>query len=340
MKRILTLGVALLLALAVGASAEQTALDAFHALMSTQEPTQAPSEDVWALLDAVMAGQPEGEDEAASAARLSALTAVTNRDIAAYASGRGLPVARVRNAWYRAMARTLAAEIALNPASEPRYQNAQAVLKLFLEPGNGDVEAERRQVRAQMDAEYGRSIAEPYQLPEDFVAFLVMNDHWDDDDWENDDDWQTAADGFEELLIGSRDGPGDSRIADMQALLIELGYMKGKADGVFGPRTQAALVEFQLANGLTGTGVYDDRSLERLQSADAVARWEYGDDFWKSEDYDTPDTPDTHNTPDTPNTPDKPDTPDTPDEPDTPDTPDTPDKPDTPDTPDSPDTPD
>ena len=118
---------------------------------------------------------------------------------------------------------------------------------------------------------------------------------------------------------------------------------------VFGPRTQAALIEFQMANGLPATGVYDAVSASRIQSADAVARWSYGDDFWDSKDFDTAETSKGKDTPDTPDEKKdddkKKDTPDTPGEKegkknDTPDTPD--DKKtgrgrDTPDSPDSPD---
>jgi len=352
------------LALGVAGLAEQSALDAFHSLTATQAPAE-PASDA-GLLDRVMAGEFDSGDRAALSEQLEALTAIANRDIAAYASAHGLPVARVRDAWYRAMANALAARIALDPASEPQLKNAQQILALFLTlDGAEEAQAQRQQIRAEMNADYGRRIAEPYNLPEDFVEFVVMNDHWSDGDWEND-DWRAADDGgdaFADIALGSRDGLGETRIADMQALLIRLGYLKGKADGVFGPRTQAALLEFQLANGLPGTGICNARTLNALQADGAVARWDYGEDFWNSDNYDTPDTPDTADTPDTPDAPqgedatarqDAADTPDTPQDSgstgkkraaNTPDTPDTPkdqgstgkkgaaDTPDTPDTP-------
>ena len=346
---------ALLLGLLAGAQAEPTALDAFYALMAGEDgQAQAASGDD--CLDRVMAGEfaaQPGDDaaRAALAAQLEPLAAVTSRDIAAYAAEHGLPVAQVRNAWYRALAGALEAELAVNPAAGEEHRNALAILALFIEPdADGSAAADRQAIRGQMTPEYGQRIAEQSSLPVQFVDFVIMSEDWDDDDWENDDDWQEAFDWddeFDDIVVGSRDGGGSTRIADLQSQLINLGYLKGKADGVFGPRTQAALLEFQLANGLKGTGAYSAKSLRALESDGAVARWDYGEDFWDSDD--TPDTPDTPDKADTPDTPDKVNTPDTPDKvntPDTPDkvnTPDTPDKVNTPDTPDkvnTPDTPD
>ena len=43
----------------------------------------------------------------------------------------------------------------------------------------------------------------------------------------------------------------------MQERLIELGFLKGKADGVFGPGTEAAIETFQQAASLNPTGIPD-----------------------------------------------------------------------------------
>ena len=320
MKKLACLCAMLALLAALPAWAEMTALDAFHALLE-EEPAETGAVE---CLDAVMAGNrgPEGDAEAL-ALWLEALSAVTAGDIADYASRHDLPVAQVRNAWYRALAQALTAELAVNPENEARDRNALAILALFLEP-DGD-EAEKRDIRSQMSPEKGSRIAEQSALPRDFVEFVIMSDDWDDEDWKNDGDWRQTygwLEDFEDIAIGSRDAPGETRIADMQSALISLGYLKGKADGVFGPRTQSALIEFQLANGLAADGSFDSDSANRLRAADAVARWDYDRDFWDSDDPDTPDSPDTPDakkkadTPDTPDTGNKADTPDTPDSPD------------------------
>jgi hypothetical protein len=52
--------------------------------------------------------------------------------------------------------------------------------------------------------------------------------------------------------------------ARAQARLQELGYPVGKADGVLGPRTRAALQKYQRAKGLSVTGTLDQATLASL----------------------------------------------------------------------------
>ena len=313
MKKLLVLALALLLT--TGALAEPTALDAFHALMGSDAAEASAPAGEW--LDAALTGRfdrvpEEAGEKAAFAENLEPLAAIANRDLTAYASAHGMPVGQVRNAWYRALANVLSAGIEQDPASGEQHENARAILALFLSLDGESAEADRQEIRRQMTAELGRRIAEQYGLPEAFVDFVIMSSDWDDDSWENDDDWretfdwdEAPEDAFEDIAIGSRDGDGSTRIADIQELLISLGYLKGKADGVFGPRTQAALIEFQLANGMPGDGIYSAGSLERARSADVVARWDYGEDFWDSTDFDADgDSPDDADTPDSPDSPD------------------------------------
>ena len=47
----------------------------------------------------------------------------------------------------------------------------------------------------------------------------------------------------------------------MQERLIELGFLKGKADGAFGPGTEAAVETFQKAASLNPTGIPDPRTM-------------------------------------------------------------------------------
>ena len=75
---------------------------------------------------------------------------------------------------------------------------------------------------------------------------------------------------FVPLKNGSSDSRTTTRVADLQIKLIELGFLKGKADGRFGPQTQAALKLFQQANNLSATGVYDEYDEQRLLSSAAV----------------------------------------------------------------------
>ncbi|MBQ9031160.1 MAG: peptidoglycan-binding protein [Parasporobacterium sp.] len=343
----------------------ETGLEALEAFESLQrdESAQEPGKNV-PLLDEVMGGKYESFPEQEEGIRefsedLDKLCGITNKDIAYFASLRDLRVAQVNNKYYKSLANTLKAKILLNPAAEEKYKNVQTILELFLNISEGGTSEEKAKFREGMTIEESRSIAEIYNLPVSFVQFIIMNENWEDESWENDGDWvgvyrETiwAGQDFEIIGIGSRDTTQSTKIADMQEKLISLGYLSGKADGIFGPRTQAALLEFQMANGLIADGTYDVVDQEFLNGTETVSRWDYGDEFWDPDDvygYNTPDTPDVYNSPDTLdvyNSPDTPDTtasvpvyntPDTPDVYNTPDTPDTPDVYNTPDTPDTPD---
>ena len=67
-----------------------------------------------------------------------------------------------------------------------------------------------------------------------------------------------------------RGSSGDA-VKKLQEQLIRLGYMTGKADGKFGAKTYEALIAFQRANKLTPDGVAGSKTMEKLESSDAVA---------------------------------------------------------------------
>ena len=58
---------------------------------------------------------------------------------------------------------------------------------------------------------------------------------------------------------------------DVQQRLIDLGYLQGAADGVIGPRSIAALKQFQRLNGLTPNGKAGRDTLDALYAESAVA---------------------------------------------------------------------
>ena len=58
-----------------------------------------------------------------------------------------------------------------------------------------------------------------------------------------------------------------TQIKDVQTLLTDLGYDIGGADGSMGPRTRAAIISFEQANGMPETGRVNAALLDRLELA-------------------------------------------------------------------------
>lgn len=62
------------------------------------------------------------------------------------------------------------------------------------------------------------------------------------------------------LKQGSR---GDT-VKAMQTKLINWGYLTGKADGIFGAKTKAAVIKFQRKNGLTADGIVGTKTAQAM----------------------------------------------------------------------------
>lgn len=77
-----------------------------------------------------------------------------------------------------------------------------------------------------------------------------------------------VADGYKLLSRSSKYHPA---VVPLQRRLKALGYAVGSADGYFGSRTYRAVREFQKRNGLSATGVADEKMQRVLFSSSAVA---------------------------------------------------------------------
>jgi Putative peptidoglycan binding domain len=66
------------------------------------------------------------------------------------------------------------------------------------------------------------------------------------------------------IYVGHSAEPPDRVIADVQAVLQNMGYYKGEVDGLLGPMTREALTGYQADQGLTGTAVIDEPTLDSL----------------------------------------------------------------------------
>ncbi len=66
------------------------------------------------------------------------------------------------------------------------------------------------------------------------------------------------------IYVGHRAEPPDKVIADVQAVLQDMGYYRGEVDGLLGPLTREALTAYQADNGLTTTAAIDQPTLDSL----------------------------------------------------------------------------
>ena len=67
-----------------------------------------------------------------------------------------------------------------------------------------------------------------------------------------------------------RMGMTGSEVRQMQERLIALGYLEGKADGVYGSSTANAVIAFQRTNGLAKDGVAGPKTLQAIYSGKAI----------------------------------------------------------------------
>jgi hypothetical protein len=66
------------------------------------------------------------------------------------------------------------------------------------------------------------------------------------------------------IYVGQRAEPPDKVIADVQAVLQQMGYYKGEVDGLLGPLTREALTAYQSEQGLATTAAIDEPTLDSL----------------------------------------------------------------------------
>jgi hypothetical protein len=66
------------------------------------------------------------------------------------------------------------------------------------------------------------------------------------------------------IYAGKRALPPDKVIAEVQAVLQEMGYYKGEVDGLLGPLTREALTGYQTDQGMVVTAVIDEPTLDSL----------------------------------------------------------------------------
>lgn len=74
---------------------------------------------------------------------------------------------------------------------------------------------------------------------------------------------------YEKVYVTYSEGNYAYGILELQQRLVELGYLSGGADGIYGENTAKAIKMFQLASGIKDTGKASPETQEKLFSADA-----------------------------------------------------------------------
>ena len=87
----------------------------------------------------------------------------------------------------------------------------------------------------------------------------------------------TEPESDDDEVFALANGASGDEVAKVQQRLEELNYMYEKPDGVFGGRTEKAVILFQTVAGLNATGIVDDETKELLFSANAPKAPETGD---------------------------------------------------------------
>ena len=84
--------------------------------------------------------------------------------------------------------------------------------------------------------------------------------------------WITSQEDYNTGYPVLRVGSTGSDVSDLQTRLKELGYYTGSVDGMFSTGTQAAVIAFQSANGLSADGIAGRATQDKLYSTSAVAK--------------------------------------------------------------------
>ncbi len=77
---------------------------------------------------------------------------------------------------------------------------------------------------------------------------------------------------FDEAFQLLKRGSKSEAVTTLQKRLIELKYLKGTADGSFGPATETAVMLFQQASGMNPSGIADEETLKAIYSDSAAVK--------------------------------------------------------------------
>lgn len=83
---------------------------------------------------------------------------------------------------------------------------------------------------------------------------------------------------FSEISPGSN----GKTVSEIQERLVELGYLIGSVDGSFGPKTEKAVIVYQVKNGIEPTGIVDESTYKSIMADDSenIAFEEISNNGW------------------------------------------------------------
>jgi N-acetylmuramoyl-L-alanine amidase len=67
-----------------------------------------------------------------------------------------------------------------------------------------------------------------------------------------------------------KEGSTGQQVVNLQYVLNRQGFYSGALDGIFGPKTKAAVVQFQRNHGLQGDGIVGAATLKALGNLEGI----------------------------------------------------------------------
>lgn len=140
-------------------------------------------------LTRAMNGDYKGLSQQEKSAALAELKAVTTDELLSFAANNKLPISMARHALYTALADCLAADIAQHT---PTKTEETLTLFLAMQTNARDKAAkeERKALRKTMTEADIQAYAAETGLPAGFLVWLLLDDEWHENDWEDGDDWR------------------------------------------------------------------------------------------------------------------------------------------------------
>ncbi len=119
---------------------------------------------------------------------LAELKAITKDELLSFAAAYQLPVSMARHAWYTAIAEKL--------SGGETDEKLALFLGMKTNARDKTANGQRKEIRRNMTEAELHAYAAETGLPAGFLAWLMLDDEWHENDWEDGDDWQEGRRGW------------------------------------------------------------------------------------------------------------------------------------------------